>query len=60
MLRKETREKINQLKKGGQRILDTKVVMKVFQTKHTGQLMVTIPKDSKIKAGDYVEIIKIE
>jgi len=34
--------------------------MKVWQNKYTKQLFVSIPKDSNIKKGDYVKIIKVE
>lgn len=36
------------------------IIKKVIQSKYTGQKSVTIPKDSDIKKGDYVKIIKIE
>jgi len=35
------------------------IIARVFQTKN-GQLLVTIPKGSGIRKGDYVKIIKIE
>lgn len=34
-----------------------KIIMKVWKNKSNGQKLVTIPKDSKIDEGDYVEII---
>jgi hypothetical protein len=36
------------------------IIRKVFVTKTKGQKFVSIPKDSKIEAGDYVRIEKIE
>jgi len=37
-----------------------RVIRKVWLHKATGQKIVTIPKDSKIKDGDYVEIKKVK
>jgi len=37
-----------------------RVIRKVWLNKSTNQKIITIPKDSYIKAGDYVEVIKIE
>lgn len=37
-----------------------KVIRKVWLHKGTNQKIVTIPKDSEIKQGDYVKIEKIE
>lgn len=37
-----------------------RVICKVRQTKTNGQKTITIPKDSKIKAGDYVEVILVK
>jgi hypothetical protein len=36
-----------------------RIIQKVFLNKSNGQKSVTIPKKSKIMAGDYVEIKKI-
>lgn len=36
------------------------IIMRVFRIKASKQKLVTIPKDSNIKAGDYVRIKKIE
>ena len=36
-----------------------RIVQKVYQNKTNKQKCVTIPKDSKINAGDFVEIKKI-
>ena len=36
------------------------LIKKVFELKYTKQKLVGIPKDSKIKAGDYVRITKVE
>ncbi len=36
-----------------------KIIVKVRETKNK-QKIITIPKDSKIKKGDYVEIIKVK
>ena len=33
---------------------------KVWVNKGTKQMIITIPKDSEIKEGDYVEVIKIK
>lgn len=37
-----------------------KVIRKVWKNKGTDQLLITIPKDSGIKEGDYVEIKKVK
>jgi hypothetical protein len=37
-----------------------KIIRRVYQVKANNQLLVTIPKDSGIKAGDFVEIIKMK
>lgn len=37
-----------------------KIIRKVWKNKGTKQLLITIPKDSKIKKGDYVEIKKLK
>ena len=36
-----------------------KIIMKVRENKITKQKLITIPKDSDIDAGDYVEVIKV-
>ncbi|MFQ6118377.1 MAG: hypothetical protein ACE5KE_00665 [Methanosarcinales archaeon] len=36
------------------------VVRKVWQNKASGQLLVTIPKHSEIKEGEYVKVEKTE
>ena len=36
------------------------VIQKVRTNKFNRQKVVTIPKDSNIKAGDYVKIIKVD
>jgi len=36
------------------------LIQKVWKNKGNGQKLVTIPKDSKIKEGDYVEIKKVK
>jgi len=36
------------------------LIKKVWEKKADGVKMVTIPKDSDIKAGDYVRIVKVE
>ena len=36
------------------------IIRKVWKRKNPGQLMVTIPSESGIKEGDYVEIRKID
>lgn len=35
-------------------------IKKVYQNKETGQKLVTIPKNSYIKEGDYVRIEKVK
>lgn len=35
------------------------MIRKVWKKQSTGQLMVTLEKDSDIKEGDYVRIIKV-
>lgn len=37
-----------------------KIIRKVWMTSSTKQLMITIPNDSGIKKGDYVEIKKVK
>jgi len=37
-----------------------KTIMKVWENKGNKQLLVTIPKDSGIKKGDYVEIKRVK
>ena len=37
-----------------------KIIRKVWVNKGTKQLLITIPKTSKIKGGNYVEVKKIK
>ena len=37
-----------------------RVIRKVWLHKATNQKIITIPKDSYIETGDYVEVIKVE
>jgi hypothetical protein len=37
-----------------------RIIRKVWTRKTTGQLLITIPSDSGIKAGDFVEIKKVK
>lgn len=37
-----------------------RVIRKVWSHKSTKQKLITIPKDSYIEIGDYVEVIKVE
>ena len=37
-----------------------RIIRKVWLKKATNQKMVTVPRDSYIEAGDYVEVIKVE
>jgi len=37
-----------------------KIIRKVWKNKGTKQLLITIPNNSDIKEGDYVEIKKIK
>ena len=37
-----------------------RVIQKVWKNKQANQKLVTIPKDSKINEGDYVEIKKLK
>ena len=37
-----------------------RIIVKVRINRKTGQKSVTIPKDSKIKEGDYVELKKLK
>lgn len=39
---------------------DKKVIMKVWKNKAKNQKLITIPKDSEINEGDYVEIRKVK
>ena len=36
------------------------VIKKVYMNKTNGQLLVSIPKDSDIKDGDYIRITKVD
>ena len=36
-----------------------RVIKKILKNKTTGQLIVTIPKDSDFVAGDYVELVLV-
>jgi len=38
---------------------DKRVIQKVWKNKKNNQKLVTIPKDSEINEGDYVEIRKV-
>ena len=38
----------------------TKTIMKVWKNKYNNQKLVTIPKESGIEEGDYVEIKKMK
>ena len=40
--------------------MEDKLITKVWVNKSNKQKLITIPKKSKIKCGDYVEIKKIE
>lgn len=40
--------------------MEEKIIVKVWEIKASGQKLVTIPRGSKIKEGDYVQIIKKE
>ena len=37
---------------------EDKIIVKVWENKGNGQLLITVPKDSNIKKGDYVELKK--
>ena len=37
-----------------------KIIQKVWKNKSNNQKLITIPKDSGIKEGDYVEIKKVK
>jgi len=37
-----------------------KIIQKVWKNKKNNQKLVTIPKESEIKEGDYIEIKKVE
>jgi hypothetical protein len=39
---------------------DAPLIMKVWENKQINQKLVTIPKDSRIKPGDYIEIKKVQ
>lgn len=36
------------------------IIVKVRENKNTGQKQITIPKNSDIKGGDHVQIIKVK
>jgi len=38
--------------------METKIIRKVWKNNGSNQLLVTVPKCSDIKAGDFVELIK--
>lgn len=40
--------------------MEKRIIRKVWKNKGTKQLLITLPKDSKIKEGDYIEIKKIK
>jgi hypothetical protein len=40
--------------------MEEKIIVQVRENKKNGQKTVTIPKKSKIKCGDYVEVKKIK
>jgi len=37
-----------------------KIIRKVYKTKHTKQLLVSIPLNEGVEGGDYVEIKKVK
>ena len=37
-----------------------RIIRRVWENKGTKQLLITIPKDSKIREGDYVEVNKVK
>lgn len=39
--------------------MEDKIIVRVRENKSNGQKTVTIPKNSNIKCGDYVEVRKI-
>ena len=39
---------------------DKRLILKVWKAKANNQKLITIPKESEIKEGDYIEIIKIK
>jgi len=39
---------------------EKKLIVKVYKNKKSNQKLITIPKYSEIKEGDYVEIKKVE
>lgn len=40
--------------------MEEKIIMRVWENKGNKQLSITIPKRSRIRKGDYVEIRKVE
>jgi len=41
-------------------MVNERIIVKIRENKSNGQKMVTIPSDSELKSGDYVEIVKLE
>jgi hypothetical protein len=39
---------------------DNNVIVKIYENKQSGQKLVTIPKDSPLKDGDWVTVSKLE
>lgn len=39
---------------------DKKIIVRVWKNKLNGQKLVTIPKESNIEDGDYVEVKKLK
>ena len=39
---------------------EKKLIVKVYKNKKSNQKLITIPKNSEIKCGDYVEVKKIK
>lgn len=40
--------------------MDKRVIMKVWRNKANKQNLITVPRDSDIHEGDYVEILKVK
>lgn len=36
-----------------------RVIRKIYENKHTGQMLVGVPKDSGFVVGDYVELVNV-
>ena len=55
-MKKQVIEQIKKLQKNGKKVEHTRIIRKVFLTKRTNQMLITIPWNNGIVPGDFVEI----